>query len=100
MLPLGSETKDVRDWRKLYYFFSFFHKNNIRALCPTTVRLWSDMSKFCLADVRWPTVICSPVMIIKINHNYSDPKARFKRRILHVLNLMQMRKSIVFAHLH
>ena len=27
-------------------------------------------------------------------------KARFKRRTFHVPNLMQMKKYIVFAHLH
>ena len=32
--------------------YIFFAKNNARALCPTTVCLGSDMSKFCSAYVR------------------------------------------------
>ena len=33
-------------------FFFFFQKNNVHALCLTTVRLWSDISKFCFARVQ------------------------------------------------
>jgi len=53
-LPLGSETKDkLRTWlKKTSFFLSFFGKNDVQALCPTTVRLWSEMSKFCSADDR------------------------------------------------
>ena len=34
-------------------------------LCPTTVGISSDIGKFGLAIVRWPTVICSPASIYR-----------------------------------
>ena len=36
----------------------------VRALCPTTISLWLDMSKFCSANVGYPAVICSPASYI------------------------------------
>ena len=64
-LPLGSETKDlICTWQlKSSFFFCLFFfswESNVYALCPNTVRLWSDMSEFCWANVQWLTVICSP----------------------------------------
>ena len=37
-----------------FFFLSFFGKNDVRALCSTTVRLWSEMSKFCSTNVLRP----------------------------------------------
>ena len=40
-----------------------FGLKNVQTLCPTTVRLLSDMSKFWSLSVQWATVICSPVSV-------------------------------------
>ena len=41
----------------------FTIKKIVRTSCPTTVGISSDTSRFWSANVRWPTVICSPPSI-------------------------------------
>jgi len=39
---------------------STFIRLKVRSTTVRLLPLWSDMNKFCSANVRWPTVICSP----------------------------------------
>ena len=52
-------------------------KKIVRTLWPTTVGISSDIAKFCLAIVRWPTVICSHVQnyvtLCIVMQNYTRP---------------------------
>lgn len=61
-IPVAMVTKMIATWRvataymteeKLFFF--------VHTLCPTTAWLCADISKYCPANVPWPTVICSPV---------------------------------------
>ena len=54
-LHLGSKTKDLLCMRQktsffFLFFLFFFQENNLPSLCPTTVRLWLDISEFCSAN--------------------------------------------------
>ena len=40
-----------------------YDKNILRTYCPNTGWILSDTGKFCLANVPWPTVICSPEIL-------------------------------------
>lgn len=78
---------DIYSWIKIcdeidfYLLFSernnLFDLKNVQTLCPTTVRLLSDMSKFWLLSVQWATVICSPVSVTFSPLLCSDRYVRF-----------------------